>query len=103
MRPQTNDGFLSKINKFAPGPGKYEKLDSMSKTGKFPISKFKTYGVPIINPDKGPSDRDINKSNLLSYILLLLSLSLTYLYFILYYIFHHFILYYIYPLIYYIR
>jgi hypothetical protein len=51
MRVQTNDGFLSKINKFAPGPGTYDKLDAFSRSGKFPSSKFKTYGIPIINPD----------------------------------------------------
>jgi len=33
-----------------PGPGAYEKIDSMSKSGKFPISKFKTYGVAVIHP-----------------------------------------------------
>lgn len=51
MRPMTDTGFLSKLNKVAPGPGTYEKLDSMSKDGKFPTSKFKTYGIPIITPD----------------------------------------------------
>jgi len=43
---------LSKIDRKNPGPGTYEHLKSVSKDGKFPISRFKTYGVPIIHPKK---------------------------------------------------
>lgn len=53
MRPKTNNGFLSMLNKVAPGPGTYEKYDSISKSGKFVTSKFRTYGITIINPDQG--------------------------------------------------
>jgi len=54
---------LSKIDRKNPGPGTYSHLTSVSKDGKFPISKFKTYGVPIIHPKKAePSLR--NKSKL---------------------------------------
>jgi len=50
MRPMTNDGFLSRIDRKNPGPGTYESIYSVNKTGKFTISKFKTYGIPIIHP-----------------------------------------------------
>jgi hypothetical protein len=57
----------------------------MSKTGKFPISKFKTYGVPIINPDKGHNDRETNKSINKIYVLLYFIIFIIYLIY-----FHHF-------------
>jgi len=35
-----------------PGPGTYESISGINKTGKFNVSKFKSYGVAIINPPK---------------------------------------------------
>ena len=55
---------LSKIDRKNPGPGTYSHLTSVSKDGKFPISKFKTYGVPIIHPKK-PAPANKNKSRLI--------------------------------------
>jgi hypothetical protein len=32
------------------GPGKYKVEEGISKNGKYVISKFKTYGIPVMNP-----------------------------------------------------
>jgi uncharacterized membrane protein len=32
------------------GPGKYKVVEGISKNGKYNNSKFKTYGIPIMNP-----------------------------------------------------
>ncbi len=43
-----------------PGPGKYESVSGISEKGKFPISKFKSYGVAIINPLPNNSVKGLN-------------------------------------------
>jgi len=35
-----------------PGPGAYNSIAGINKEGRFNVSKFKSYGVAIINPAK---------------------------------------------------
>lgn len=50
---------MSTFNK-NPGPGKYESIPGLNEKGKFPISKFKSYGVAIINPMPNNSVKTLN-------------------------------------------
>jgi hypothetical protein len=59
MREKTKQGFMSTFNKY-PGPGKYESISGINEKGKFPISKFKSYGVAIINPTPNNSVKNLN-------------------------------------------
>ena len=49
MRQRTLDNMFDNKEK-VPGPGRYESIVSINEKGKFPISKFKSYGVAVINP-----------------------------------------------------
>jgi hypothetical protein len=49
MRQKSPKGFIGPILT-TPGPGKYESISAINKENKFTTSKFKTYGVAIINP-----------------------------------------------------
>ena len=52
MRPQTNNPDDQVSFKSNPGPGAYEKVDTLTKDGKVFVSKFRYYGATQINPPK---------------------------------------------------
>lgn len=67
MRPKTNLN-PSPTGKF-PGPGTYDILPSISKEGKYPISKFKASGASNFNPPSSKRFDELNKSkNSLQYL-----------------------------------
>ena len=52
MRQRTKNEDFTIQNEVVPGPGAYDSIPGINKEGKFNISKFKSYGVAIINPNK---------------------------------------------------
>ena len=60
MRPKTNSS-LTPNGKF-PGPGTYDVLPSITKDGRYPISKFKASCASNFNPPSSKRFDEINKS-----------------------------------------
>lgn len=59
MRQKTNSEVFSSQVK-VPGPGAYEYINALNEKNRFPVSKFKSSGVSVINP---PHKQDVQSLN----------------------------------------